>query len=236
MMMMMVAAIGRGARGYRQMMVAYEPRNPRQMKYKTLLEECSLVVAEGPAGTGKTAMACQHAISMLEKKRIRKVVITRPTIGPAGEEIGFLKGDLRDKMLPWMLPILDVFHEIHPREKVRGMLESGVLEIVPLCFMRGRTFKGSLILADEMQNATPAQVRMLLTRLGEGSRMVLTGDGAQSDLIGEGGQNGLTDLVNRLHQKLTAPERASRGIGLIRFEPVHVERHPLLTTFHELYE
>ena len=139
-----------------------------------------IVFAIGPAGTGKTMLAVQMAIKLFKEGAISKIIVTRPAVS-VDEEHGFLPGTLNQKMEPWTRPIFDVFEEYyHPRE-IAEMLEDGVIEISPLAYMRGRTFKNAFVIADEMQNATPSQMKMLLTRLGENSRMVVTGDLNQAD-------------------------------------------------------
>lgn len=210
----------------------YMPRNARQEKYDRLLQDrYPLIIAEGPAGTGKTMMACQHALRLLSEKKIKKIIVTRPTIA-ADDGIGYLKGGLQEKMTPWLAPALDVFMEFYTRDKVKSMLEIGILEMAPLSFMRGRTFKSAFVIADEMQNATPGQTKMMLTRLGEDSRMVVTGDIAQSDIRG---LNGLDDLIQRIEAK-AASDMYGKGIALLRFQQQHIERHPLLITLCDLYE
>jgi len=210
----------------------YEPRNSRQEKYARLLtERTPLIIAEGPAGTGKTLMACQHALRLLAEKKVKRVIVTRPTIA-ADDGIGYLKGGLQEKMTPWLAPALDVFQEFYSRDKVKTMMDLGILEMAPISFMRGRTFKSSFVIADEMQNATPSQTKMVLTRLGEESRIVVTGDIAQSDISGN---NGLADLIERV-EKYPPAEMYGRGLAVIRFQQEHIERHPLLKTLCELYE
>jgi phosphate starvation-inducible PhoH-like protein len=210
----------------------YTPRNTRQEKYDRLLQDRHpLIIAEGPAGTGKTMMACQHALRLLSEKKIKKIIVTRPTIA-ADDGIGYLKGGLQEKMTPWLAPALDVFMEFYTRDKVKNMLELGLLEMAPLSFMRGRTFKTAFVIADEMQNATPGQTKMMLTRLGDDSRMVVTGDIAQSDIKG---LNGLDDLIQRIENQ-PSKDMYAKGIALLRFQQEHIERHPLLITLCDLYE
>ena len=212
----------------------YIPRNPVQQKYADVLQKSSLplVIADGPGGTGKTAFACQTALDFLHKKKIRKIILTRPVVA-ADDGIGYLKGGLNQKMDPWITPMLDVFTEFYSIEKIRHLFDTRAIEIAPFSFMRGRTFKNSFIIADEAQNTTPTQLRMLLTRLGEGSKMVLTGDLAQTDLRS---RNGLEDLVDRLQTRLEPYEMYEKGISVIRFNPSHIERHPLLLTLDEIYD
>ena len=212
----------------------YISRNSRQAKYMELLKqkEFPLLVVEGPAGTGKTAIACQHAMKLLQEKKIRKVIITRPTV-PSDDGIGFLKGGLNEKMTPWLIPLLEVFEEFHDRREIQRMIEDNVLEMAPLSFMRGRTFKSCFVIADEMQNATPAQTKMLLTRIGENSKMVVTGDITQSDL--KKNQCGLEDLIERLEMWLPRHEMYNKGIAMVRFEEEHIERSPIVSEISKMY-
>jgi phosphate starvation-inducible PhoH-like protein len=205
------------------------PRNLSQETYLELLKNPKkyIVFAIGPAGTGKTMLAVQMAIKFLREGVISKIVITRPAVS-VDEEHGFLPGDLNAKMAPWTRPIMDVFEEhYHPKE-VAGMLEDGVIEISPLAYMRGRTFKNAFIVADEMQNATPSQMKMLLTRLGEGSRMVVTGDLNQADRPRE---NGLLEFVNlyegATHHKL---------VDMAWFQAKDIERHPVVKEILSIYK
>jgi phosphate starvation-inducible PhoH-like protein len=211
----------------------YFPRNTVQQKYIDVLLTPSipLVIVDGPAGTGKTALACQTALECLYKRRIQKIILTRPVVA-ADEGIGFLKGGLNQKMDPWIAPMLDVFTEFYSIDKIRHLFDTKIIEIAPFSFMRGRTFKESFIIADEAQNTTPSQLRLLTTRIGNGSKMVLTGDLAQSDVRGI---NGLQDLIDRIHHNLTPHEMYTRGIARISFDAIHIERHPLLVTLDELY-
>lgn len=205
------------------------PRNLSQETYLELLKNPKkyIVFAIGPAGTGKTMLGVQMAIKLLKEGVIRKVVITRPAVS-VDEEHGFLPGTLNQKMEPWTRPIMDVFEEYyHPRE-IADMLDDGVIEISPLAYMRGRTFKNSFIVADEMQNATPSQMKMLLTRLGENSRMVVTGDLNQADRPKE---NGLLDFVSLYkdadHHKL---------VDMAWFETHDIERHPVVKEILSIYK
>jgi phosphate starvation-inducible PhoH-like protein len=205
------------------------PRNLAQEQYLELLKNPKkyIVFAIGPAGTGKTMLGVQMAIKQLREGVISKVVITRPAVS-VDEEHGFLPGTLNQKMEPWTRPIMDVFEEYyHPRE-ITNMLEDGTIEISPLAYMRGRTFKNAYIVADEMQNATPSQMKMLLTRLGEGSRMVVTGDLNQADRPKE---NGLLDFVN-----LYKEADSHRYLGMAHFDTNHIERHPVVREILGIYK
>jgi len=176
-----------------------------------------IIFATGPAGTGKTMLAGLAALRALRDGSAEKIVVTRPAIGVDDEQHGFLPGDLNEKMAPWTRPIFDVLGEYYQTKEIAKMLEEGVIEISPLAYMRGRTFKNAYIVADEMQNATVNQMKMLLTRLGEGSKMVVTGDLAQADRLSD---NGLIDFCNLLEKK-----QYLEHIDIIRFESKDIERH-----------
>lgn len=205
------------------------PRNVAQENYIELLKNPKkyIIFAIGPAGTGKTMLGVQMAIKQLKEGVINKIIVTRPAVS-VDEEHGFLPGTLNQKMEPWTKPIFDVFEEYyHPRD-IASMLEDGIIEISPLAYMRGRTFKNAFIVADEMQNATPSQMKMLLTRLGENSRMVVTGDLNQADRPKE---NGLLEFCNLYDQG-----GEHRMIALARFESQHVERHPVVREVLKIYK
>ena len=205
------------------------PRNLAQETYLELLKNPRkyIVFAIGPAGTGKTMLGVQMAIKQLREGVIGKIVITRPAVS-VDEEHGFLPGTLNQKMEPWTRPIMDVFEEYyHPRE-IADMLEDGTIEISPLAYMRGRTFKNAYIVADEMQNATPSQMKMLLTRIGEGSRMVVTGDLNQADRPKE---NGLLDFVT-LYDQI----ESHKLIAMAHFDSSHIERHPVVKEILSIYK
>jgi len=205
------------------------PRNLSQETYLELLKnpkKC-IVFAIGPAGTGKTMIGVQMAIKQLKEGVITKIVITRPAVS-VDEEHGFLPGTLNQKMEPWTRPIMDVFEEYyHPRE-IADMLDDGVIEISPLAYMRGRTFKNAFIIADEMQNATPSQMKMLLTRLGDNSRMVVTGDLNQADRPRE---NGLLEFVT-LYEEV----KRHNLIDMVWFEAKDIERHPVVKEILSIYK
>jgi len=205
------------------------PRNLSQEIYIELLKnpKKSIVFAIGPAGTGKTMLGVQMAIKQLKQGAINKVIITRPAVS-VDEDHGFLPGTLNQKMEPWTKPIMDVFEEYYHPKEIVGMLEYGMIEISPLAYMRGRTFKQAFVIADEMQNATPSQMKMLLTRLGDGSRMVVTGDLNQADRPRE---NGLLDFCDLYEQ---AGEQ--RLIAMARFDTHDVERHPVVKEVLSIYK
>lgn len=183
------------AKDYRE--VAIKPRNANQERYFKLLEAPSpaIVVSYGPAGTGKTMIACHIGIRNLQQGIVSKLVLTRPAVS-VEEQHGFLPGTLEEKMEPWLKPVFDVFYQYYSPPKVQNMIKQQVLEICPLAYMRGRTFENAWIIADESQNMTPNQMLMLLTRIGDGSKMVVTGDIRQHDRGYE--RNGLSDLLTRL--------------------------------------
>ena len=205
------------------------PRNTSQEAYLELLKNPKkhIIFAIGPAGTGKTMLGVQWAIKQLKEGVIDKIVVTRPAVS-VDEEHGFLPGDLNAKMAPWTRPIMDVFAEYYHAKEITTMLEDGVIEISPLAYMRGRTFKNAFIVADEMQNTTPSQMKMLLTRIGEGSRMVVTGDLNQADRPRE---NGLLEFCN-----LYGQGGDYRMIAMARFETKDIERHPVVKEVLSIYK
>jgi phosphate starvation-inducible PhoH-like protein len=186
-----------------------------------------IIFAIGPAGTGKTMLGVQWAIKQLKEGVIERIIITRPAVS-VDEEHGFLPGTLNQKMEPWTKPIMDVFQEYYQTKQIQEMLEEGVIEISPLAYMRGRTFKHAMIVADEMQNATPSQMKMLLTRLGEGSRMVVTGDLNQADRPRE---NGLLEFCS-----LYDEGGDHRMIAMAKFQTKDIERHPVVREVLSIYK
>lgn len=206
-----------------------KPRNQRQKEYMSCLNDnsASIVFALGPAGTGKTLLAVHKAIEEYKAKNIKTIVITRPAV-TVDEEHGFLPGDLIEKMAPWMRPVMDIFKEHFTKPQIDTMLRYEFLEISPLAYMRGRTFKDSFIIADEMQNSTMEQMKMLLTRIGDRSRMVVTGDLDQHDRKDE--LNGLADFTDRL-----AYGDLPKSIREVRFDHGHIERHPVVTQVLDVY-
>jgi len=203
------------------------PRNINQETYVlSLLDDSkNIVFGIGPAGTGKTLLACQSAVKSFIEGTVDKIVITRPAVS-ADEDLGFLPGTLEEKMAPWTRPIFDVFREYFYAREIEGMITEGVIEISPLAYMRGRTFKNSYIVADEMQNATPNQMKMLLTRIGTGSKMVVTGDLAQADRLKD---NGLIDFISNLR------DYESTRIDVVDFDKGDIERHPAVAEVLAVY-
>jgi phosphate starvation-inducible PhoH-like protein len=203
------------------------PRNRNQENYilKLLDPGKDIVFGIGPAGTGKTMLACQVGVKLFLEGSIDRIVVTRPAVS-ADEELGFLPGTLEQKMAPWTRPIFDVFREYFYANEIEGMIAEGVIEISPLAYMRGRTFKDAFIIADEMQNATPNQMKMLLTRIGNNSKMVVTGDLNQADRLKD---NGLIDFISHLRDF-----EASR-IETIEFAQRDIERHPVVKEVLQVY-
>jgi phosphate starvation-inducible PhoH-like protein len=201
------------------------PRSARQAAYIRALTDNELVFALGPAGTGKTYIAVAHAVQQLLQGRVDRLVLSRPAV-EAGERLGFLPGDLREKVDPYLRPLYDALHDMLPGDQVMKRLESGEIEVAPLAFMRGRTLANSYVILDEAQNCTPMQMKMFLTRLGENSCMAVTGDPSQVDLP-PGVRSGLTDGV----ETLTGIE----GVAIVRFTDADVVRHPLVARIVRAY-
>jgi phosphate starvation-inducible PhoH-like protein len=208
----------------------YIPKTNNQEEYVKHLnnDNTKIIISTGPAGCGKTLFACQKAVIDLKSERINKIIITRPVVS-VDEEIGFLPGNLIKKMDPWTKPIFDIFLEYYSKGELDLMLMNGKIEICPLAFMRGRTFKHSIIIADEMQNSSPNQMKMLTTRLGENTRMIITGDLQQTDLLKE---NGLYDFVNRIKKV----NDTSSLIKLINLDNSDIERSEIVKKVIEIYD
>lgn len=198
--------------------VSLYARNPTQQTYLEKLQDDSknIVFAVGPAGTGKTLLAVQTGIKLFQEGIVDKIIVTRPAVS-VDEDLGFLPGTLNEKMAPWTRPIFDVLGEYYQAKDIAKMLEEGVIEISPLAYMRGRTFKNAYIIADEMQNATANQMKMLLTRLGENSKMVVTGDLNQADRLDNNGLSEFCQLMQNV-SKL-------KYIDSIEFSARDIERH-----------
>ena len=212
----------------------YLPKTQNQIKYVNALNSNStkIIIANGPAGTVKTLFACLKAINLLNKEEINKIVITRPIIPVEDEEIGFLPGNMVKKMDPWTKPIFDLFLEYYSRTELDFLINKNSIEICPLAFMRGRTFKHSFIIADEMQNSSPNQMKMLTTRIGQNSKMVITGDLYQSDILKE---NGLKDLISKVNKYNSNTDNATRLINIIDLDNEDIERSEIVKKVIEIY-
>lgn len=204
------------------------PRNKNQETYilELLAPEKDIVFGIGPAGTGKTMLACQAAVKAFLEGEVEKIIITRPAVS-ADEDLGFLPGTLEEKMAPWTIPIMSIIKEYFSSYEIEGMIKEGIIEIAPLAYMRGRTFKNSYIIADECQLTTPSQMKMLLTRLGENSKLVVTGDLEQAD---RGHNNGLMEFL-KLYDN-----RDSKRISIIHFNKSDIERHPAVKEILDIYK
>jgi len=201
-------------------------RNAAQDQYLRALKRYELVFAEGPAGTGKTWLAVGHAVQLMEQGAVERLILSRPAV-EAGERLGFLPGDMRDKVDPYLRPIYDALHDFMDARMVERGMQTGLIEVAPLAFMRGRTLTRSCILLDEAQNASSMQMKMFLTRLGEGSRMIVTGDPSQTDLP-PGQKSGLSEAVNLLANLDV--------VGRVRFSEGDVVRHDLVRQIVGAYE
>ncbi|UNM06393.1 MAG: PhoH family protein [Holosporaceae bacterium] len=202
------------------------PRSKRQAEFVQLLQQKDLIFGLGPAGTGKTYMAVAVGVSMLVSGQVDRLILSRPAI-EAGERLGFLPGDLKEKIDPYLRPIFDALHDMLSPQTLEKLMASNIIEVAPLAFMRGRTLSHAFIILDEAQNTTEMQMKMLLTRLGENARMVITGDGSQIDLP-HPHNSGLTDAVHRLKD---VPD-----IGFMRFEEEDVVRHRLVKSILKAYD
>jgi len=202
------------------------PRTKKQKEYVKSLRTNQIVMGLGPAGTGKTYLAVAVALSMLLEKKVERIILSRPAV-EAGEKLGFLPGDMKDKIDPYLRPLYDSLYDLLDYEKIQRKIESGSIEIAPLAFMRGRTLKNSFAILDEAQNATETQIKMFLTRIGENSRLVVNGDPSQVDLPNKN-QSGL--LKSQLILKNI------KEISVINFDHQDVMRHPLVTKIVEAYQ
>lgn len=202
------------------------PRSTTQLRYMEALGRDDVIFALGPAGTGKTYLAVAQAVSQLVAGSVDRLVLSRPAV-EAGEKLGFLPGDMKDKVDPYLRPLYDALYDMLPAEQVERRLSSGEIEIAPLAFMRGRTLASAFIILDEAQNTTPLQMKMFLTRFGQGSRMVVCGDPNQVDLPNPT-QSGLADAVRKLD--------GIEGISCVRFSSRDVVRHPIVGRIVDAYE
>jgi phosphate starvation-inducible PhoH-like protein len=211
------------SRGSRRVIRA---KNLAQRRYVDVIRKHDVAIAVGPAGTGKTYLAMAMAVSSLHRKEISRILLTRPAV-EAGERLGFLPGDLAEKVDPYMRPLYDALRDMMDMEKAQQLIERGTIEVAPLAFMRGRTLNDSYVILDEAQNTTGEQMKMFLTRLGENSKAVITGDVTQVDLP-KGTASGLVEASRIL--------KGVRGIGFMKFEPRDVVRHPLVQSIIEAYD
>jgi phosphate starvation-inducible PhoH-like protein len=205
---------------------AVGPRSPGQAAYMDALSRHEMTFGVGPAGTGKTYLAVAQAVAMLQGGRVDRIVLSRPAV-EAGERLGFLPGDLKEKVDPYLRPLYDALHDMMPGEQVVRRMATGEIEVAPLAFMRGRTLAHAFVILDEAQNTTPVQMKMFLTRMGEGTRMVVTGDLSQVDLP-SGTRSGLRDALDTLE--------GVPGIGVCRFDKRDVVRHPLVARIVDAYD
>ena len=212
--------------GFRTRKRRIAARSAGQAAYVKAMREHELVFGLGPAGTGKTYLAVAAAIDLLMGGQVERVILSRPAV-EAGERLGFLPGDLRDKVDPYLRPIFDALNDMLPADQIAKRLASGEIEVAPIAFMRGRTLARAFVILDEAQNTTPVQMKMFLTRLGEGSRMVVTGDPSQVDLP-TGARSGLSDALEAL--------RDVENIAIVRFTEKDVVRHPLVARIVGAYD
>ena len=214
--------------------IIYTPKSINQQNYLVSLDddEIDMILAVGPAGTGKTLFACLKAISHLKNGTIKKLIITRPIV-TVEEELGFLPGNINKKMEPWTKPLFDLFLEFFSKAELDNFINNNIIEISPLAFMRGRTFKNSFIIADEMQNSSPNQMKMLTTRIGINSKMVITGDLKQSDI---NSKNGLYDLIEKVNYYNVKTNNSLNCIKVINFEKEDIERSDIVKNIIKLYE
>ena len=202
------------------------PRSLHQRAYLKAMEDNDIVLGIGPAGTGKTYLAVARAVAAFNQKKVNRIILARPAV-EAGEKLGFLPGDLQEKINPYLRPLYDALYDVMDGEKVTRLIERDAIEIAPIAFMRGRTLNGSFIILDEAQNTTSEQMKMFLTRIGFGSKVVVTGDITQIDLP-TGRTSGLVETVELL--------QGIPGIGFVHFDASDVVRHPLVQSIIRAYD
>ena len=205
---------------------AFAPRSPGQAEYMDLLSRHEMVFGIGPAGTGKTYLAVAQGVAMLQSGQVDRIVLSRPAV-EAGERLGFLPGDMKEKVDPYLRPLYDALGDMMPGDQMVRRMATGEIEVAPLAFMRGRTLAHAFVILDEAQNTTPVQMKMFLTRMGEGTRMVVTGDLSQIDLP-PGTRSGLRDALDTLE--------GVAGIGVCRFDKRDIVRHPLVARIVDAYD
>lgn len=211
----------------------YNAKTLGQKKYKSSIynPNYDLIICNGPAGSGKTSIACDYSIQNIKDKNFNKIIITRPTV-TIQENLGHLPGTINEKMYPWTLPIFDVFNEYFTKNEVESMINDGIIEISPLGFIQGRTFKNSIIVADEMQNSSIEQMYMLLTRIGTNSKMIINGDLNQNK-----NKNGLHDIINKLKKSyLDKNDMNTDRIDLIEMNQDDIVRHKIVSKIIDLYK
>jgi len=201
------------------------PRTPKQQAYVEAIENHDLTLALGPAGSGKTFLAAVQAVKMLQERKVERLILTRPAV-EAGERLGFLPGDLQQKVDPYLRPLYDALHALLGQERTANLLDRNVIEVAPLAYMRGRTLSDAFVILDEAQNTTPTQMRMVLTRLGQNSRMVVTGDPSQIDLPAHQ-RSGLLEAAQVLE--------GVEGVAICRLTAADVVRHPLVQRLVQAY-
>jgi len=202
------------------------PRSKNQDIYIRAMENSELVFGAGPAGTGKTYLAVAYAVSLLDRGTVDRIILSRPAV-EAGERLGFLPGDMKEKVDPYLRPLYDALYDMLPGDKVERAIDTGIIEIAPLAFMRGRTLANAAIILDEAQNTTSMQMKMFLTRLGENSKMIVTGDPSQIDLP-SGQHSGLVEALELLDN--------ISDIATVRFSAADIVRHKLVTKIVEAYD
>ena len=205
---------------------AVVPRSDNQRAVVTSFQHCDLTFVTGPAGSGKTYLSIALAVKAYKEKSIRRIILSRPAV-EAGEKLGFLPGDMRDKIDPYLQPLYDALEDMIPPQKLREMMEQNIVQIAPLAFMRGRTLNDAVVILDEAQNTTTAQLRMFLTRMGQNCRMIVTGDTSQVDLP-RGVRSGLTEALEILSHV--------QGIGFVRMDRQDIVRHKLVSEIVKAYE
>lgn len=201
-------------------------RSENQQKLVRAYQDNDMIFATGPAGSGKTYMSIALAVRSLKNKEIRKIILSRPAV-EAGEKLGFLPGDMRDKIDPYLQPLYDALEDMIPAQKLRELMEQNVIQIAPLAFMRGRTLNDAVVILDEAQNTTTAQIKMFLTRMGTNTKMIITGDCSQVDLP-RGVHSGLSEAIDILS--------SVKGIGFIRMDKKDIVRHKLVSRIVEAYD